>query len=111
MPSILEQICQKFGKSLECIDMRIYLMGQVCIEADSRLVDERQFPGKQGRLVFAYLVCERLRPVTRDELAEAVWPGTFRVVLRDQAYNTVSPFADGTSDPRHLIEGHPPNLN
>jgi type I restriction enzyme, R subunit len=34
-----------------------------------------------------------------------------RVVLRDQAYNTFSPFADGTSDPRHLIEGHPPNLN
>jgi type I restriction enzyme R subunit len=34
-----------------------------------------------------------------------------RVVLRDQACNTFSPFADGTSDPRHLIEGHPPNLN
>ena len=34
-----------------------------------------------------------------------------RVVLRDQAYNTFSPFADGTSDPRHLIEGHPPDLN
>ncbi|NHM25926.1 DEAD/DEAH box helicase family protein [Desulfofundulus sp. TPOSR] len=34
-----------------------------------------------------------------------------RVVLRDQAYNVFSPFADGTSDPRYLIEGHPPNLN
>lgn len=34
-----------------------------------------------------------------------------RVVLRDQAYNTFSPFADGLSDPRHPIEGHPPNLN
>jgi type I restriction enzyme, R subunit len=34
-----------------------------------------------------------------------------RVVLRDQAYNTFFPFADGTSDPRHLIESHPPNLN
>jgi len=34
-----------------------------------------------------------------------------RIVLRDQAYNTFSPFADGTSDPRHRIEGHPPNLN
>jgi SARP family transcriptional regulator, regulator of embCAB operon len=56
--------------------MRIYLTGQVCIEADSRLVDELQFRGKQGRLVFAYLVCERLHPVTRDELAEVVWPGT-----------------------------------
>ncbi|WP_376791878.1 EcoAI/FtnUII family type I restriction enzme subunit R [Thermoflexus sp.] len=34
-----------------------------------------------------------------------------RVVLRNQAYNTFSPFATGTSDPRYLIEGHPPNLN
>jgi len=34
-----------------------------------------------------------------------------RVVLRDQAYNTFSPFANGTSDPRYCIEGHPPNLN
>lgn len=34
-----------------------------------------------------------------------------RVVLRDQAYNVFSPFADGTSDPRYRIEGHPPNLN
>jgi len=34
-----------------------------------------------------------------------------RLVLRNQAYNTFSPFATGASDPRYLIEGHPPNLN
>ncbi len=34
-----------------------------------------------------------------------------RIVLRNQAYNTFSPFATGSSDPRYLIEGHPPNLN
>lgn len=34
-----------------------------------------------------------------------------RIVLRNQAYNTFSPFADGTKDPRFLIEGDPPNLN
>jgi type I restriction enzyme R subunit len=33
-----------------------------------------------------------------------------RLVLRDQAYNTFAPFADGTSEPRFKIEGHPPNL-
>jgi type I restriction enzyme R subunit len=33
-----------------------------------------------------------------------------RVVLRDQAYNTFAPFADGTSEPRCKIEDHPPNL-
>lgn len=34
-----------------------------------------------------------------------------RVVLRNQAYNTFSPLATGTSDPRYIVEGHPPNLN
>ncbi|MGY4707505.1 EcoAI/FtnUII family type I restriction enzme subunit R [Candidatus Bipolaricaulota sp. J31] len=34
-----------------------------------------------------------------------------RIVLRDQAYNTFSPFAHSASDPRCLIKGHPPNLN
>jgi type I restriction enzyme R subunit len=34
-----------------------------------------------------------------------------RVVLRNQAHNTFSPFVTGTSDCRYLIEGHPPNLN
>ncbi len=34
-----------------------------------------------------------------------------RIVLRDQAYNTFSPFSDGMSDPRWKIEGHPVNLN
>jgi type I restriction enzyme R subunit len=33
-----------------------------------------------------------------------------RLVLRDQAYNTFAPFADGTSEPRFKVEGHPPNL-
>jgi len=33
-----------------------------------------------------------------------------RLVLRDQAYNTFAPLADGTSEPRFKIEGHPPNL-
>ncbi len=35
-----------------------------------------------------------------------------RIFLRNQAYNTFAPFAQERSgDPRHLIEGHPPNLN
>jgi len=33
-----------------------------------------------------------------------------RVVLRDQAYNTFAPFADGKNEPRLKIEGHPANL-
>jgi DNA-binding SARP family transcriptional activator len=65
----------EFGETLASPPLRIYLTGQVRIEAGGTLVGERQFPGRQGRLLFAYLVCERRRPVSRDELGEAVWPG------------------------------------
>ncbi len=34
-----------------------------------------------------------------------------RIVLRDQAYNTFSPFADGINEPRYKIEGSPVNKN
>jgi len=34
----------------------------------------RALPGAQGRLLFAYLVTNRPRLVTRAELAEALWP-------------------------------------
>jgi DNA-binding SARP family transcriptional activator len=59
---------------LEPNSLRIYLAGRVCIEADERLIDQHAFPSQQGRLAFAYLVSERGRPVTRTELAEALWP-------------------------------------
>jgi YVTN family beta-propeller protein len=38
--------------------------------------DERRFPGRQGRLLFAYFVTEQGRPVPRVELAEALWERT-----------------------------------
>jgi peptide/nickel transport system substrate-binding protein len=37
------------------------------------VIDEERFPGRQGRLLFAYLVAEQGRAVPRDELAEAIW--------------------------------------
>lgn len=46
---------------------------------------QRQHPERPGRVLF---------------LAD-------RVVLRDQSYNTFSPFAQDGNDPRWLIEGHP----
>jgi DNA-binding SARP family transcriptional activator len=35
---------------------------------------EGGLPGRQGRLLFVYLVANRLRPASRDELVEALWP-------------------------------------
>ena len=57
------------------MSVRIYLTGRLAIEVDGVIVvDERQLRGKQGRLVFAYLICERTRSVSREELATVVWP-------------------------------------
>jgi len=35
---------------------------------------EQELPGRQGRLLFAYLAVNRDRVSSRDELAEALWP-------------------------------------
>ena len=57
--------------------LRIYLTGRVLVEERGTvLIDERSLMGRQGRLAFAYLVGERLRAVSRDELAEELWLGT-----------------------------------
>jgi peptide/nickel transport system substrate-binding protein len=55
------------------VSMRVHLAGRVTVEADGVVLDDGKLAGRQGRLVFAYLVAERGRPVPRDELAEALW--------------------------------------
>jgi DNA-binding SARP family transcriptional activator/streptogramin lyase len=56
------------------------------VEADGASLDERRFPGRQGRTVFAYLVVQKGRAVPRDELAELLWgekpPATWEKALR-----------------------------
>jgi SARP family transcriptional regulator, regulator of embCAB operon len=44
------------------------------IECHSERMEGR-LPGRQGRLLFAYLVLNRHRMVGRDELIDALWPG------------------------------------
>jgi DNA-binding SARP family transcriptional activator len=53
--------------------MKVSLVGRVAFEAEGALVEEKGFPGRQARVLFAYLVTEQGRPVPRDELAEALW--------------------------------------
>jgi DNA-binding SARP family transcriptional activator len=53
--------------------MRIYLTGPVRIELGERLVEGAGFPGRQGRLLFAYLVAERDQAQPRDRIAELLW--------------------------------------
>ena len=58
------------------MSLKISLAGRVSIGTDGVLIEEERLPGRQGRLVFAYLVSEHGRPVTRDELADALWGDT-----------------------------------
>ena len=52
--------------------VRIQLCGALAIERDGQRLDAG-LPGRQGRLLFTYLVVNRHRHVPRDELAEALW--------------------------------------
>lgn len=53
-------------------ETRIQLCGAFVARIDGRRI-ERELPGRQGRLLFAYLAANRLRSVSRAELVEAVW--------------------------------------
>jgi predicted ATPase/DNA-binding SARP family transcriptional activator len=50
------------------------LAGVTAVHIDGRTFTD-PVPGPLGRIALAYLVLERARPVTRDELAEAMWGG------------------------------------
>ena len=66
--------------------LKIFLAGRVAAESDGAVLDESSFPGRQVRLVFAYLVLAQGKPVTRHELADALWedapPATWDNALR-----------------------------
>ncbi|HNC94023.1 MAG TPA: BTAD domain-containing putative transcriptional regulator, partial [Solirubrobacterales bacterium] len=50
----------------------ITVCGRLTVAWDGEQL-EGELPGRQGRLIFAYLVLNRSRPVRRDELVEALW--------------------------------------
>jgi DNA-binding SARP family transcriptional activator len=51
---------------------RIQLCGLFAVEHKGRRID-RSLPGRQGRLLFAYLTLNRGHPIPRDELIDALW--------------------------------------
>jgi DNA-binding SARP family transcriptional activator len=52
--------------------VRVRLLGRLGIEHGQRWLDGSALPGRQGRIVLAYLaLCHH--PVSRDELADLVW--------------------------------------
>ena len=54
-------------------DPAITLCGRLEVRLDGRDLTTA-LPGRQGRLVFAYLACNRSRAVSQDELIDMLWP-------------------------------------
>ncbi|WP_442542506.1 AfsR/SARP family transcriptional regulator [Arthrobacter sp. KN11-1C] len=52
--------------------LRLQICGPLVVERDGIRLDH-SLPGRQGRLMFTYLVVNRHRQVPRDEIAEALW--------------------------------------
>src|SRR5262249_35636899 len=64
-----------FGGMLAGRRVRVQLCGRMCVQGDDGVrIDSSAFPGRQGRIVFAYLVSTP-QPVPRDVLADLLWPG------------------------------------
>jgi DNA-binding SARP family transcriptional activator len=51
---------------------KVQLCGKLFVELDGERVDGR-LPGRQGRLLFAFLAANRNRTLTRHELLDALW--------------------------------------
>src|ERR1044071_8955211 len=68
------------------LSVRISMTDRLAVEADGARLDEQRFPGRQGRILFAYLAVHHGRSVPRDELAELLWgedlPATWEKALR-----------------------------
>ena len=52
---------------------KVQLCGRFVVELDDRRVED-ELPGRQGRLLLAFVVTNRLRTIARDELVDALWP-------------------------------------
>jgi DNA-binding SARP family transcriptional activator len=78
-PPICARWCSRTGGGQHCgvnlssaQQIRVQICGALAVERDGEHLGDR-LPGRQGRLVFVYLVVNRHRQVSRDELAEALW--------------------------------------
>jgi DNA-binding SARP family transcriptional activator len=54
--------------------VRIYVLGHVTLEAGDVIVHERALPGNQPRVALAMLAVEHRHPISRDQIADELWP-------------------------------------
>jgi DNA-binding SARP family transcriptional activator len=92
--------------------VRIQICGSLAIEHGGARFDTR-LPGRQGRLLFTYLVVNRHRPVARDELAEALWrepdPAAVDTRINPLLSKLRRVFGPDAFDGRSTIRLHLPN--
>jgi SARP family transcriptional regulator, regulator of embCAB operon len=91
--------------------MRVYLTGEVCLEASSRLIHERQLPGPQGRHLLAFLAAEHTRSVGHDEIVDELWHGSppraWATSLKALASRTRAALTAAGFDGHELLAGAP----
>ena len=54
--------------------MRFYVLGRLTIEDGDAVATERDLPGNQARVALAMLVVEHRHPLSRDQIADELWP-------------------------------------
>ena len=54
--------------------MRIYVVGSLTVAAFGAVLHERSLPGGQGRVMLGMLAVEHDRPLSREEIADELWP-------------------------------------
>ena len=62
-----------FGCEAEAAPLRIYLTGDVTIEANGQVLPSSALPGPQGRHLLAFLAGEHDRAIGHDEIVDELW--------------------------------------
>lgn len=52
--------------------LRVFLVGRVTIDSPRGVIEQKEFPGRQGRLAFVHLAVSPRR-VAREQLADVLW--------------------------------------
>ncbi|MDQ3641157.1 MAG: bacterial transcriptional activator domain-containing protein [Actinomycetota bacterium] len=84
------------------MSLRVSVTGLVEIDADGTAVELSSL-GRVGRLFWVYLVCERHRPVAKDQVADVLWgedlPRSWEQLLRGNASKLRSVLANAGLEP------------
>jgi WD40 repeat protein/DNA-binding SARP family transcriptional activator len=88
--------------------IHVSLVGRIVVRTDDLVCDERALPGRQPRLAFSLLVCERHRAISREELADNLWPEQRPETWESALRSVVSRVRDFVSvsglGPRDLVQ-------